>query len=203
MEGGQCKGMVFQATSDRGGWAKTTYFAVPCDHVPVGCGEVAHDGNGFTGGLCALQRDPDEVAVVHPRRLPGKGGQAAKRRLADGELVLVHVAHHVVRVRGLLDVPQVHPAVPVPHLARRAGGVVGSRVVPQRPVEVAVVRGVGNLRRGVLACAFGDKVIRAGGRRRDKRQQREGAHNRGGAAAHGEQGGCDASLTSSWCNAAA
>ena len=64
--------------------------------------EGGHAVNRLAGSLAALQRDVDKAAVVYSDGV-FQLVATAPCSLANGELVLVHIAHHSVGVRHLRD----------------------------------------------------------------------------------------------------
>ena len=60
--------------------------------------QVCHHLNGLTSGLRPLQGDIDQAAIVHDAGRISQFMATAEGTLRDGQLMLVHVAYHVIGV---------------------------------------------------------------------------------------------------------
>ena len=65
--------------------------------------QVCHHLNGFTSGLRTLQGNVNQATIIHDTRRITQLTTAAKRTLGDGQLMLVHIAHHVIGTFHLSD----------------------------------------------------------------------------------------------------
>lgn len=101
--------------------------------VAVFLHEVGHCTDSLACGLAAFEGDVDERAVVED----GIGGGVLKLRgaapsgLSDHELMLIHVADHVVGLLSLRDLTPVAVVAPVDHASHLAGGIRGARGVEE------------------------------------------------------------------------
>ena len=131
--------------------------------IAVGAHQLVHHLDGLAAVAGTLQGDVDEVAVVDALGVAlVQGGDAAPGGLADGQLVLVDEAHHLVGVRRLryLDLePQRTVVVEAQHLA---GLVVGGGTVAQLPVARVAVGGIGDEGAAVGAGAARHDEVGAG-----------------------------------------
>ena len=91
--------------------------------VPVSVDEVCHHGDGLRHCLCALQRRPNQTAIVHDGAvLPlCELLNAPKRCFPNGKLMFIDVPYDVKRLFNLIDFAQEHARVPVPDFLRGAG----------------------------------------------------------------------------------
>ena len=126
--------------------------------------QVGHDVDGLAGGPGALQGDVDERAVVDDAPAGGVDelGQAAPGGLGDDELVLVHVAHHIISMCHFGDLAHVLAGIPVDDLAHGAGLVVGGGLVVEGAVEGVRVGGVGDHGGAVLGGLLAGYEVGAG-----------------------------------------
>ena len=74
--------------------------------IAVSGDQIGHHFDGFTGSLGALQRQPDQVSVVDDALLRDELFTTDESGLADGDLILVHVADDVVCVGHLRDLAE-------------------------------------------------------------------------------------------------
>ncbi len=81
--------------------------------VAVGLGQLVGDADGLAGGLGPLENEPVELGRVDDAVLAHELAAAADRRLADGQLVLVHDrvgrVEEGVRLGDLRDLARLQP----------------------------------------------------------------------------------------------
>ena len=145
--------------------------------VLVGQGRDGLDGFARRPG--PLQRDIDQGSVVHDAVRVRELLAPAVGRLADDELVLVHVAEGLVGISDLRDFAEGLVGIPFRDLERGAGHPFGRLAEIEFSEEPVGVRGIGDHAGAVLAGAFGDQHVRAGigfagkGQRRQDQQDAE------------------------------
>ena len=121
-----------------------------------------HHLDGLAGGFGALQRDVDQVAVVHDTRGVEQLVKTSEGGLPDGQLVFVHIADHRIGMFRLLDLSEFLAGVPFVNIHHGAFGIVGGGTVVEFAVEHVRVGGVANHRGTVFAGSFGDEKVGAG-----------------------------------------
>ena len=131
--------------------------------IAIVCHQLGHPVDGLAGILGTLQCHIDQRAIVDALHLVLPALLAsAVGRLADGQLVFVHVAHHAVGVSHLRDFKQLASAVPVHQHEHRAGRIVGCLAVVQLAIQRVAVRGIGNHGAAILGSPFCEKEIGTG-----------------------------------------
>ena len=107
--------------------------------VAVLLSQLIHNLDGFASGLGSLQGDVDQRTVVDDACGINHLFAAAKGGLGDYYLMLVHIAHHVVGHRGLVNLAPQFIAFPVEDLALRTLGVSAGREVLHHAVSSIAV----------------------------------------------------------------
>ena len=131
--------------------------------VGIGAQETGKGENGLTGIAGTLEGEVDKAAVINTAfNLVRQLFATAVGGLADGQLALVHVAHHAVGVSHLRNLDEGRAAVPIDNLEHRASGIVGGATVVELTVERVAVGGVGDHGAAILGGTFGEKEIGAG-----------------------------------------
>ena len=117
--------------------------------VAVGLYQVGHALDGLAGSLAALQGDVDKASVVDTLTAP-EFFAAAPGRLADGELVLVHVADDGVGMTNFRNLHQGFTGVPLVDLTHGTGLMVSGGLELQKSVQRVAVRRVRD--KGTTIC---------------------------------------------------
>ena len=121
-----------------------------------------HDANGLAGCFRALQTDVDERTVVDESRGVYHLLTTAIGGLANGDLPLVDVAHHIVGLSSFGNLAQILVGVPLVYLAHVALLMLGSRIVCQVHEGTIGVGIVGTDDRAVHRGFLADNEIGAG-----------------------------------------
>ena len=114
---------------------------LPFGRVAVLFHERHHAVDCLSGSLTALQSDVHQAAVIDAYRVPQLLA-ATPGRLAYRQLVLVHVAHHVIRMCHLRNESLRTVTVPVAHLAHTACRMICRRTIMQKAVQRVTVRSI-------------------------------------------------------------
>ncbi len=129
--------------------------------ISVFVDKVCHYIESFTGRTGAFERHIDKTAVIHHGVSGGvrKFVASAPCGLADGHLMLVHVAHHIIGAFHLRNGTEGLVGVPFADFTHGTFGMDGSRRMMQISVKIVGVGRVGHHYGPVGGCAFGcDKV---------------------------------------------
>ena len=124
--------------------------------------QLAHALDGFAGGLGALQGDVNQAAVVDDALAFPEAFEAAVGRLADSQLVFVHVADHVIGMCHFGDLAAIHATVPVVDVAHGACRPVGGGIMIKFAIEHMAVGGIADHAGSIGRSAFGNQEVSAG-----------------------------------------
>ncbi len=120
-----------------------------------------HARNRLTGSLATLQRDVNQASVVDAHSVLQLCA-TAPCGLADGQLMLIHIAHHRIGVAHLRDTAQRASRVPVAHLAHRTLGVICRGAEMEKSVQRVTVGCIRNHRAAVHRSVLADQKVGAG-----------------------------------------
>ena len=115
-------------------------------------------------GLCALQGDVDQRAVVHNAGRVLQFGATAKCGFGDDERVLVHIADGRIGALDLLDLTHISAAIPIIYRHIRAFGITlfGSVVLVECTIKLMRIGSIADDDRSVGRCAARHDQVCAG-----------------------------------------
>ena len=123
--------------------------------ITIGLHQACHHLDGLSRGLGTLQGDINEAAVIYQSRGVYHLWPSAIGGLANGDLVFIDIAYHVVGLLRLGNLAQVLIGVPVPYCAHGSLGMLARGIMAEVTEHAIVVRVVGThdrpIHRGLLA----------------------------------------------------
>ena len=142
--------------------------------IAIGLHEFVDNLDRFAGRASALQCDIDQRTVVDDAVLILQVRTAAKCGLHDDELMLIHVAHSLVRVGNLGDLATVKAAVPVVYVEQRPGRMIGGGTKIKLSEKLVGIGGVGYHAGTIGGGSLGYDDIGAGVCRGVRKEQHAG-----------------------------